>query len=489
MPFKPLLRSFALAAPLLAAVPAVARPGLTVYNGDFGVVRESLALDLRQGSNQVRYSGVTRQLEPESVVLRDPSGEVKFRVSEQSYRGDPVDQDRLLRMFEGETIEFLKRFEDAETVLEGRIVRAPSEALVATESGQRTQRLQPIVEVDGALRAGLPGTPLFPELKDDSVLRPTLSWKIHAPEQASLDARLSYLTRGLSWKSDYNLVLPPEGDDVSLTGWVSIRNRTGKTFDDADIKLIAGDVHKVREKEERPRAYAAGMARAVANDGPRVTQKKFDAFHLYALPEPTALRDGETKQVEFVRAESVPTRKLYVYDGAQVGDDWRRGGTNTSPGYGANANSDVAVYREFENREANNLGMPLPAGRIRFYRADGEGRIEFVGEDRIDHTPKNETVRAYVGNAFDLVGERKRTDFERAPNRDMLRERFAIEIRNRSEEAVKVRVVEHLYRGANWEIVETSRDFEKADARTIEFPVTVDPDATRTVDYTVEYRW
>ena len=468
---------------------ACAQPAITVYNGNFGVVRDSVSLDLNKGLNDVNYSGVTAQLEPESVVLRDPSGEVALSVVEQSYRGDPVDQQRLLQMFEGTTIQFLKVVDGEEVIEKGKIIRAPSVVMVKNQYGNQQQKnLEPIIEVDGRLMTRLPGIPLFPSLGDDSILQPTLSWKLFSDKQSSVEAQLSYLTNGLTWKSDYNLVLPEQGDDVTLTGWVSIQNNTGKTFEDAKIKLVAGDVNKVQDQSEggmRNEVYKMAMADSRA--APQVEAKKFDEFHMYTLPLSTTLRDAETKQVEFVRAESVQTKKLYIYDGS--GGIRYYGGLNTNQNYGQNKQPDVAIYREFKNSDENGLGVAIPAGKMRFYRMDSDGQLEFTGENTIDHTPKNETIRVYLGNAFDIVGERTRTNFYTDPKRKLIRETFEVEVRNRSEEAVTVQVVEHLYRWSNWEIQSNSSEFEKTDAQTIEFPVSIAPDGSQTVTYTVEYTW
>jgi hypothetical protein len=476
----------------LIAAQLCAQPAITVYNQNFGVVRDTITLDLKKGLNDTAYSGVTAQLEPESVVLRDPSGQVALSVVEQSYRGDPVDQQRLLQMFEGQTIEFLKYIDGKEVIEKGKIVRAPSIVIVKDQYGNQQQKsLEPIIEVDGKLQTRLPGQPLFPSLGDDSVLQPTLSWKLFSDMETKFDAQLSYLTQGMSWKADYNLVLPEEGDVVTLTGWVSIENNTGKTFEDAKLKLIAGDVNKVQDGQVDPFGGVRAMAfDSIQEKAPQVEEKKFDEFHMYSLPLATTLRDRETKQVEFVRAEAVQTTKRYVYDGANIPSNWRfYGGVNNNQNYGQNAKPDVAIYREFENTDVNGLGVPLPAGKTRFYRMDTDGQIEFTGENVIDHTPKNELIRVYLGNAFDLVGERTRTAFYKHPSRDMMRETFEIEIRNRSEETVTVQVVEHLYRWSNWELIESNMKWAGVDAQTIEFPVTVAPDGTQTVSYTVEYTW
>lgn len=473
---------------LATATALSAETAITVYNGNFGVVRETVPLELKAGISEQSYSGVTSQLEPESVILRDPGGQTALSVVEQSYRGDPIDQNGLLQMFEGETIRFLKTIDDKEVVQSGKIIRAPSTVMTTNPYGNPQQRqLGPIVEVDGELITELPGTPRFPSLGDDSILKPTLSWKLHSDQAASVDAQLSYLTDGMTWQSDYNLLLPENGDTVTMTGWVSIQNNTGTSFEDASIKLIAGDVNKVQDQDHaRGQVMEMAIARSSA-PAPKVEAKKFDEFHMYSLPLKTTLRDRETKQVEFVRSEQVNTTKRYVYNG--TGGVRYYGGLNTNQNYGQNAQPDVAIYREFKNSEANGLGMALPAGKARFYRMDADGQLEFTGENIIDHTPKNETIRVYLGNAFDLVGERTRTDFHKHPSRDLIRETFEIEIRNRSEEAVTVQVVEPLYRWSNWTITEQSADFQKTDAQTIEFPVTVGADEVKIVSYTVEYTW
>jgi len=465
---------------LLSTAVLSADTGLTVYNENFAVVRDDVPLRLEPGTQEAVYSGVTSQLEPESVVLRDPTGEVPLKVVEQSYRGDPVNQQSLLQMNEGETIRFLKVLGDTETIVSGRIVRAPAQS----SSGY----LEPIIEVDGELLTQLPGQPLFPDLGDDSILQPTLNWKLYSPEKASLAAELSYLTGGLSWKADYNLILPQKGDEVTLAGWVSVSNQSGKTFRDTSVKLIAGDVNKVQQARPVREDMMTARASMAAAPPPQVEERKFDEFHLYQLPSPIDLRDRETKQVEFVRADPVETRRIYVYQGSPV-HAYRGSGANESPGFGRNDRPDVAVYREFVNSEDNNLGVPLPGGTVRFYRSDIDGQIEFIGENTIDHTPKDETIRLKLGNAFDLIGERTQTDFFRHRTQDLIRESFAIEIRNRSEEDVVVQIVESLYRAANWKIPQASSDWEKVDSNTIRFPVSVAAESTETITYTVEYTW
>jgi hypothetical protein len=221
---------------------------------------------------------------------------------------------------------------------------------------------------------------------------------------------------------------------------------------------------------------------------PAVTEKAFDEFHLYAIARPTTLHDRETKQVEFVHAEKVYAPTIYVYDGAA---DYRfYGGLNTDQNWGQSDNKKILVQREFVNADTNHLGIALPAGKLRFYRRDEADHLQFVGENTIDHTPRQETIRVTTGNAFDLVGERKQTDFHLDSDNKKADETFTIKLRNRKKDtAVNIRVIEHLYRWSNWEITAHSNDFTKTDSQTIEFSVPVKPDEEKIVTYTVHYSW
>jgi hypothetical protein len=455
-----------------------AESALTIYNQDFAVVRETLPLALKAGLNEARYADMVSQLEPDSVILRDPSGKAKFRIIEQSYRNDPVSQELLLSLFEGKTIEFfVKEPNKPDRTVQGRIIR----------SGYKANN-QPVIEVDGKLQFSLPGQPTFPSLGDDTVLNPQLAWKIESAKDSQFDAELAYVTNGFSWEADYNVIAPEDGKAVDLVGWVTIRNSSGKTFKDARIKLMAGDVKKIQHPAPRPAAYA--MRAQVAEMAAPVTEKAFDEFHLYSLGNLTTLRDQESKQVEFVRAVGVAMDRIYVYDGARLGN-WRVGmALGDDPDYGTESGKKVAVYREFRNSRENNLGLALPKGRVRFYAQDRTDQsLQFVGENNLDHTPKDETVRLYTGDSFDLVGERRRTDYKVDSANQRAQESFEIKLRNHKREAVEIRVVEHLFRWANWEIKQSSQTHERKDAQTIEFRVSLKPDEERVITYTAHYTW
>jgi hypothetical protein len=476
--------SIASLAGLMAQAVFGAGPALTIYNQDFAVVRDTVPLDLKSGVNNVRYADATARVEPDSVILRDPAGKHSLQIWEQNYRNDPVTQELLLSLFEGKTIDFqnlrLKDNTQTRELIPGKIIRS------GYVPGGNPE--QPIIEVNGKLQFALPGTPLFPDLGDDTVLKPTLNWLLQSDQPGKFDAEVSYITGGFTWEADYNLVSPEKGDTVDLIGWVTMNNQSGKTFHDAKIKLMAGDVNKIQPQLMDGLRFRTAAISGMAGNAPAVTEKAFDEFHLYSLARPTTLLDRETKQVEFVRATEVKAPVIYVYDGAESGYRFY-GGLNQDRGYGTQGNKKVRVMREFVNAETNHLGIALPKGKLRFYRRDADGQMEFVGEDMIDHTPRNETIRVTTGNAFDLVSERKQTNFRVDTSDKWLDETFEIKLRNRKKEPVEIRVVEHLYRWNNWEITQKSDDFKKTDSQTIEFRVPVKPDEERTVTYTVHYSW
>jgi hypothetical protein len=297
----------------------------------------------------------------------------------------------------------------------------------------------------------------------------------------------------MSWEASYNLIAPEKGDTLDIIGWVTIDNQSGKQFDNAVIKLMAGDVSKLEpEQAEMKLGYArASMTMDMAAQ--QVTEKAFDEFHLYSLPRPATLRNRETKQVEFIRAAGVKAKTIYVYNGADIGAQyrgWNEQMIRQQPDYGTQSNPKVWVMREFKNSEDNKLGLPLPKGRTRFYRQDdADGRLEFTGENTIDHTAKNETVKIYTGDAFDLVGERKRVDFAMSNRQDQMEEEFEIKVRNRKTAPVEVVVTERLYRWVNWTVITKTHEFEKTDAQNVEFKVTVPADGEVVVRYRVQYDW
>lgn len=480
---------------------------LTIYNDDFAVARTGIELDLHAGMNEIRTNEVTTKVEPDSVVLRDASGKRSFRIAEQNYDAGVVDQAWMLRKFEGKTITFRagtfpvsatdqERHPEYKEI-QGKIIRAPR---ASNPYAPYSPNNEPLIEVDGQLQFQLPGLPLFPATTDGLLLKPELRWEIESASAQKFSAELAYITSGLGWDATYNVVAPRGGEATNeekadLSGWVTIRNESGTEFPAARIKLMAGDVAKIRPQTGTNAAGRAMVMAQSVNVNGEVTQKAFDDFHLYDLNRTVSLKDGETKQVQFIDAAGMNLERTYVYDGGQpitqqMQNNFNFGGVNQQPGFGLNAdNGKVQIVEQIKNTQANHLGIPLPAGRIRLYRQDGDGQMEFVGESMINHTPVDDTVKIITGSAFDVKGTRRQTDFHINQNAHDLDESFAIMVTNQKPEAVKVRVVEHMNRGENWEIQEKSGEYTKIDSHTLEFPLDVPAKGEAKLTYSVRYTW
>ncbi len=479
-------------------------PSLTVYNQGFAVVRQKLPLQLKSGLNRVQITDITAHLEPDSVILRPLDPSQRLQILEQNYRNDPVTQQLLLSLNEGKTIEFVEKDKDGNPhTVQGKIIRSgyvspytayPAFGQQPYQQGPTPQSgsEQPLIEVNGKLQFSLPGLPVFPSLADDTVLKPTLSWDLQTDKPGATSAEFSYVTGGMDWEASYNAVAPPKGNVLELVGWITLRNQSGKTFPEARVKLMAGDVNKVQPPQSYGRGSTFSAGAAVGMGGPPVTEKTFDEYHLYTLEHSTTLHDRETKQVEMVRASGIQSKAVYVYDGFkrdQNYQNWSMENIRQQESYGTLSNPKVWVMQEFKNSAENHLGMPLPKGRVRFYRRDDDGQLEFTGENDIDHTPTDETIRLYTGNAFDMTGERTRTEYRADFNAHWIEESFEIKVRNHKTAAVEVRIVEHLYRWTSWDIVKNSDPFKKIDSKTMEFNVQIPPDGEKTVTYKVHYSW
>jgi hypothetical protein len=477
---------------------------LTIYNQQFAVVRQKLPLDLRSGVNHIQVTDITAHLEPDSVILRPLDPGRHLQILEQNYRNDPISQQLLLSLYEGKTIDFLETDKDGTVrTVQGKIIRSgyvPHYAAfqmydaeyAAQQAAVAQGSEQPIIEVNGKLQFSLPGQPIFPALADDTVLKPTLSWELLSDKPGALSAEFSYVTGGMNWNASYNVIAPPKSNVLELVGWVTLDNQSGKTFRDARVKLMAGDVNKVTPPGSPTNGGTIAGLAGGQFVGPPVTEKTFDEYHLYTLEHPTTLHDRETKQVEMVRAAGIQSKTLYVYDGFRIDQNyqnWPMESIRQQESYGILSNPKVWVMQEFKNSSENHLGMPLPKGRVRFYRRDDDGQLEFTGENNIDHTPKDETINLYTGNAFDMTGERTRTEYRSDFNARWLDESFEIKVRNHKSEPVELRVVEHLYRWTNWDILKNSDPFKKLDSRTVEFLAQIQPGGEKTVSYKVHYSW
>ena len=481
----------------LAAVAALAAGvawggdvAVTVYNGGFGCVREARELELKEGENALRLTDMSGQLEADSVVLRE-TGEEAFGVEilEQRYVNDPLTEALMLREMEGKDVRFRVGGKDGEVHEEtGTLIRsgwAPSRNQ-PYYGGQ--QGNGPIVKMADGVRFSLPGQPVFDGVDATAFLKPSLEWVLWSGRAGKAPVEVSYLTGGMSWEATYNLVAPEEGgDEYALSGWVGIKNESGKDYPEADIKLIAGDVGKVEQKNL---VYSEGRRAAFRLEAPTMAmpeERSFDEFHLYTMPRRTTLKNGELKQIEFLRGDGVHGEREYVYEPLR---GWYGPQGSRDRNMGLNDEKKVAVRIAISNSETNGLGVPLPKGKMRLYRRDAkDGRPEFVGESSIDHTPKDEAVRLDNGYAFDLAAERTQTDFEVRAGAGRVVERFEIKVRNHKETAVKVRLVEHLWRWATWEINEESAPHKKTASDRAEWVVEVPAGGEAGVSYSVMYSW
>jgi hypothetical protein len=489
---------------ILAGFATFGQTQLTIYNGDFAVVKERRSFDLKSGENEVRVTDLSAHLEPDSVVLRDLRQPGSIRILEQNYESDPLSEGLLLRKSEGKTLGFeIDLGGGTKRIVQGRILRSGyvphpeayqryGQPYYQAQMEMTNAAGQPIVEVDGKIQFGLPGKPIFDALDPKGFLKPTLLWRLWTDQPGPHQAEFSYMTGGMRWEATYNAVAAEKGNALDLIGWVTLENMCGKDFENASVKLMAGDVARAPQAGG---GYAVdrAMAKAALLAAPEpVTERAFDEYHLYSLPRPTTLLDREVKQVEFVRAANVPAQRVYVYDGFQTDsryNGWNYESLRTQAEYGTLSNTKVWAMLEFRNSEKSQLGMPLPKGKVKVYRRDVDGRNEFVGEDSIDHTPQDETVRLYTGNAFDIVGERRQTNFRVDNNAHWADESFEIKVRNHKKEPVEVRVVEHMYRGHQWELTSKSLRSIKQDANTIEFRPTVPAGGEAVITYTVHYTW
>ena len=330
-------------------------------------------------------------------------------------------------------------------------------------------------------------------------LRPTLRWLIESERPAKFAAELDYITRGLRWNATYNVIAPAEessaGQRLDMSGWVNVTNESGADFRDASLQLMAGDISKLVSTNGAvmgAMGSGAGVGLMSAPGMPQqITQKSFDDYHLYDLHRTATLQDHQSKQIEFLNVTDIPARRVYVYDGFKV--DAQNNQTVyyqwNQENFGNGTNRKVWIMQEFKNSDANHLGMPLPKGRMRFYRRDADGNLQFVGENTIDHTPKDESIKEYLGNAFDLTGERTRTNFRSEMQARIIIETYSVVVKNAKDTVVPVRVVEHLYRTANWDISKNTSPFTKTDSQTMEFNVEVPAHGEKDVTYTVTYTW
>jgi hypothetical protein len=449
----------------------------------YAIVRQERPIKLDQGKTTIRFTDVASQIDPTTVSfssLTDPAG---THVLEQNYEFDLVSTEKLIERFLDREITVEQAHGEKVETFKGKLLSAAGGVVLQSGDGG-------VQVISGYSNVR------FPELPGGLITRPTLVWEVATDKPGEHRARVAYETKAIAWWADYNVVFA-EGKDANsglldVGAWVSILNQSGATYRDAKLKLIAGDVGRAPEP-----AIQAGMAvrkermmmNAAEADG-GFEEKAFFEYHLYTLGRQTTIPDNSTKQIElFPTARQVPCEKVMVYYG--LGTRYPiYGSPMVDRNFGVQSNKKVDTYLRFKNKKEIGMGMPLPSGRIRVSKLDtADQSLEFIGEDAIDHTPKDEEVLIKLGSAFDVVGERTQTDFRIDTSRKTMDEIIEIKVRNHKEEKVKVIVKENLYRWTNWEITQKSHPFEKIDSRTIHFPVEVDKDGEVIIKYTVHYSW
>jgi len=447
----------------------------------FALVRLDRDLQIPRGRGTIQFSDVAALIDPTTVQflsLTDPEG---TKVLEQNFQFDLVSQQKLLSRYIDRPISIGQWTGGEEKTIEGTLVSS-NDGLVVRGSDGQIHAIQQWTSVK------------FGELPGGLITRPTLEWDVASGRGGMQKARVSYQTGGITWWADYNLVFT-EGADansgfVDVGAWVSLLNQSGAAYPDAKLKLIAGDVNRAQPVPQAvlgKRVYDMAVTAEAAPPG--FEEKAFFEYHLYTLGRPATIPNNSTKQIElFDTATHVPAKKQLVYYGGDLGDLY--GVPMTERELGPGSNTDVDVWLTFRNDKDSGMGMPLPAGRIRVSQQDkADGSLEFIGEDTIKHTPKDEDVRVKLGKAFDVVGERRQTDFTVNTKGRVMEEAFEIKVRNHKAQPVEVVVREDLYRWSQWTLIEQSQPSVKKDARTIEFPVKVAADGEATVTYRVRYTW
>jgi hypothetical protein len=458
---------------------------LTIYNQNLSLIREERTLNLPKGTSRAILPDIPATIDGTSLhflSLTEPSA---VKVLEQNYQYDLVHTGKLLERYLGKTVEFVRV--DSETKKEYTV----SGRLLSTGYSGYSATGGMIAEVNGKIEVNPAGRLVLPSLPEGLILKPQLEWLVANSREGAHKAEISYLAGGLSWSADYVALLGAGENKLDLTGWVTVTNGSGTVFTNAGLKLVAGDVNVVQEEFGRSFRPAKAMMVEADAAAPQFKQTELFEYKMYALQRRTDIRNNETKQIELTSGKNVAAKKMFIYDG--LSDQWRMWHNNYSyrsqGSFGQQSNTKVGVFVTFKNEEKSGLGIPLPKGKVRVYKRDDDGKEQFVGEDRIDHTPKNEEVRLYLGNAFDIVGERAQKDFKSMSGNRIVEETIEVKVRNHKNEAVEVMVYEHPWRWSQWEILNANGEWEKVDQTTIKFPVKLGKEQEKIVRYTIRYSW
>jgi len=437
---------------------------LTVYNVNLGLVKDRRNINLSKGRGELRFMDVAAQIIPASVHIKSLADPESLMVLEQNYEYDLMNPQKLMDKYVGKEVKLYQKNPYTE---HEELVTA---TLLANNDG-------PIYRIGNEITFNHPGRVILPGLPESLIAQPTLVWLLENSLNKPQTVEASYLTNGITWRADYVMTLNENDSKSDLSGWVTIDNKSGAAYRDATLKLVAGDVNRVREQQYdgvvRGKAMLAESAPA-----PQFKEEGFFEYHIYTLQRPSTIKDNQTKQISLITADSIPVKKELLFRG----DNYYYYGHYDE----VTGNRKVGVYVEIANRKEEKLGIPLPKGTVRVYKRDRDGGLQFVGEDAIDHTPKDEKVRIKVGDAFDVVATRKQTDWKKIAS-DIYESAFEILLKNHKAEDVIVRVVEPI--PGDWQMMSSSHDYKKGDAHTAEFNIPVKKDGETKLIYRVRMRY
>jgi len=451
------------ATPLTSTLKDQQNVSVTIYNSNVGLVKDTRLIDLKSGTHELKFMDVAAKIDPTTVHIRSLLNGSNLNVLEQNYEYDLLSPQKLLEKFVGQKVQLATI--NPETKKE-EFVEA---TLLSTQGGN-------IFQIGDKIHIGHHGRILLSRIPENLIAQPTLVWMLENSFSKPQKLEASYLTSGINWKADYVAVLNRLDTLTDLTGWVTIDNRSGATYQNALLKLVAGDIHRVQP--DLPMEYARAKMAAKETPSSQFKEESFFEYHLYTLDRRTTIKDNQTKQMTLLDANQIPIQKLFIFSGHPqcyyYPHDQRSG------------KQKVGVFLEIENTKKNNLGMPLPKGTIRVYKEDKDGSLQFVGEDRIDHTPKDEKFKIKIGEAFDVVGEKLQTEYKHL-GFNLYEVAFEVSLRNHKKEDIKVLVEEPI--PGDWEMLSNTHPYEKLSAHLIRFEVPVAKDKEVKVKYRIRFKY
>jgi hypothetical protein len=438
---------------------------ITVYNSDIALVRDVRTLQLPRGTFDLQFMDIAATVNPATVHFRSLSEPNRVSVLEQNYEYDLLEPDKLLRKYVGRDVTLIRRRQD-----DGRTIEEPVTARLLSYNNA------PVWQIGNEIVTGLGADHIrFPELPGNLFSRPTLIWSLSNDGATRHRVEASYLATSMKWNADYVLTVARDDKAADLNGWVTVTNGSGTTFRNAALQLVAGDLNRVHQARDRMELEDRLMRMAAASPAREMTQEAFSDYHLYTLDRKTTINNNQTKQVSMLDATAFPVVKRYVVDGQAF---YYRNAQHP----GAPIKDVVQVLYQFKNDDEIGLGFPMPAGVVRVYQADSKGGTQFVGEDRIAHTPTDETLKLKIGNAFDVVTERKQTDFEKI-TANVYEMEYEVVLRNHKTTAISVEVNEPI--GGTWRMLTASHRWTKTDAWAAQFNVPVAANGSATLKYRV----